>query len=222
MRGVAGVLAPSADAVVLPELSRAATVRTAAVAGLVAGVVSFAAYDALPAPWDRLGGSAGLWCLLTWWAGRRVRPPSLPWAALAGLVTQLCLLAGFYGALVVLAGRGEDPRRVLAWAVLALLAGPLFGALGTLRWVRGWPASASAALAGAAVALEPLVGVAESTGPADEDLWWCAAAAVLGLVVAAAGAPRGRWLQAVALAVVVVAVGAGAVAVLAGRQLGLL
>ncbi|TXR55541.1 DUF6518 family protein [Quadrisphaera setariae] len=133
--------------------------RTAVAVGLVAGVVSFAVHDALPALWDRLGDSAALWCLLTWWVGQRVRPLSLLWAGLVGLVTQLCLLVGFYGSLVVLAGRGDDPLRVLQWMGLALLAGPAFGALGALRWSRGWPSSASSALVGAAVALELLLGV---------------------------------------------------------------
>lgn len=222
------VLAPSADAAVLPDEPRRVSVRAAVVVGLAAGVVSFAAYDALPAPWDRLGDSAALWGLLTWWAGQRVRPVSLRWSALVGLLTQLCLLAGFYGALVVLAGRSDDPVRVAAWTLLALVAGPVLGVLGGLRWARERLPVVAAALVGALVVLEPLVGVlpllvgelrtpppgVENIGPAPEDLVWCAVALVAGLAVAAAAGPRGRRLAPVVLAVVVVA---GCAAVVAAR-----
>jgi len=230
LRPVADLRTPSPDSAVRPDTATSSTLGTAAAAGSVLGALALTARDALGSPWSDLTGSVAVWCLLSCWAGQRGAPPSWRWSGLAGLCAQVGLVAGFYGALVVLAGRSESLLRVAAVMGAAGAAGLVFGLLGRLRWARGsWPLVPAAAV-GAAFAFEalrgpatlytsalrPLPPLAEHILPTVPELVQAVLWPVLGVAAAAALSPPERRLTAalvgatavVAVAVVLVAVAA--------------
>lgn len=223
LRTVGDLRTPSPESAVRPDAATSGTLGAAAAAGAVLGALALTTRDALGSPWSDITGSVAAWCLLSCWAGQRVAPPSWRWSALAGLSAQVGLVAGFYGALVVLAGRSESPLRVAVVVAAAAAAGLVFGLVGRLRWARGpWPLVPAAAVGAAfafealrwpatlwAAALRPLPPGAEHILPAVPELVQAVLWPVLGVAAAAALSPPGRCLSAArvgAAAVVAVAV----------------
>lgn len=127
-------------------------IAMAIIAGLLTGALTLAGQAVLPAEANRLANSGAIWVTVAFVVGTRT--PTDPIAALAGLVTLLAALAGYFVAAAV-AGAGVSVSVVAIWAGTALVGGPLFGVAG--RW---W-ATASDRRAALAVAALGGVYVAE-------------------------------------------------------------
>lgn len=106
---------------------------TAAVGvGTVAGVAGLLAEHLVDSPvWVSVFHRLTPWVLVTLGVGFALRGRlRVTW--LAGLATQLGLVASYYVAEAALTGRPLDVRSSVAYALLALVAGPLFGLTGAL------------------------------------------------------------------------------------------
>jgi hypothetical protein len=126
-------------------------VAAALLLGLGVGVVTLAGQAVLPVELNRLANSGAIWVTVAFVAG--MLAPSDRTAALAGLVTLLAALAGYFGAAAA-SHAGVSTSTVAIWTGTALVGGPSFGIAG--RWwatASGWrPALAAAALGGVYVA----------------------------------------------------------------------
>jgi hypothetical protein len=150
---------------------------------------------------NAIGNLSAPWLLLPFIAGAAAGERRVARAALVGVLVSLVALAGFYLANTFVLGLGrhswlEDVRLTFAggrYFQLALLSGPVFGALGGL-WQRScW--RPLGVLVGGVLALEPLVWLAyERAGHAiytsDTAVW--AVEVAVGVCAAAVAATVAR------------------------------
>jgi hypothetical protein len=152
----------AADAVTRPAspadepspLAIARTVGIALVAGLVAGGVTQLLQGILPEGIGSVANSATPWLAVAFGVGTTA---SRWWlAAIAGAVTLLAALVGYYGLVQLRFGYGAELRgAVLLWLIAAVVGGPVFGVAG--RWWRGdgpWLRATGPALLGASAIAE--------------------------------------------------------------------
>lgn len=109
----------------------------AALAGLVIGPIDLALQRLLPYPWANLANSSAVWAVLAfavgwWWGGRRWWQP----AATAVFALLIAVETYYLAAVIVL---GDDLATLYnatarLWLVLAVLAGVVFGTMGS--WAR--------------------------------------------------------------------------------------
>ena len=106
----------------------------ALVAGLVAGAVTQLLQGILPAGIGSIANSATPWLAVAFGVGSTA--PRWWLAAIAGAVTLLAALVGYYGLVQLRFGYGPELRgAVLLWLIAAVVGGPVFGVAG--RWWRG-------------------------------------------------------------------------------------
>lgn len=107
-------------------------------AGLALGVLTNLLQGWLPWPWSQLANSGGVWSAFAFVAGALLarRTDSLRGVAVAGALTEIGLVVGYYG----YAEFGRDGMGSLIfpllWLAMACVAGPLFGIAGSW-WRRG-------------------------------------------------------------------------------------
>lgn len=97
------------------------------VAGLLTGVLTLAAQGVLPEALNRLANSGAIWVTVAFVVGALMG--GWPAAALAGVVTLLFAVGGYYAAAAV-AGAGVSTGAVAIWGGTAVVGGPIFGAAG--------------------------------------------------------------------------------------------
>jgi hypothetical protein len=122
------------------------------VVGLLAGAATLAGQAVLPIEANRLANSGAIWVSVAFAMGWRT--PSVPSAALAGLLTLLAALLGYFAA-AAFAHAGISASTVAIWVGVALVGGPVFGVAGR------WRATGSGREATMGVALLGAVYVAE-------------------------------------------------------------
>ena len=132
----------------------ARTIGIALAAGLVAGAVTQLLQGILPAGIGSFANSATPWLAVAFGVGSTA---SRWWlAAIAGAVTLLAALVGYYGLVQLRYGYGPELRgAVLLWLIAAVVGGPVFGVAG--RWWRGdgpWLRATGPALLGASAIAE--------------------------------------------------------------------
>lgn len=116
------------------------------VAGLLTGVLTLALQAVLPEALNRLANSGAIWVTVAFAVGAIAT--SWRTAALAGTVTLLLAVAGYYAAAAV-AGAGISTGSLLIWGGTAIVGGPVFGAAGwTWRTRRDRADALAAALLG--------------------------------------------------------------------------
>jgi hypothetical protein len=133
-------------------LSPPVTILVAVVFGLIIGGATALLQGELPGSWNPLANSGAVWLLCA--ALCSVVAPRTSWAAAAGTVSLLAMLAGFYVTAIVVHGTPESRAIAAVWTVAALLGGPVYGAAGF--WLRG--ASDRARAAGIALIAGALIG----------------------------------------------------------------
>ncbi|XVQ07239.1 DUF6518 family protein [Spirillospora sp. CA-255316] len=117
---------------------RIAAIRAAVslVAGLALGVVTNLAQGWLPGSWNQIANSGAVWSAVAFVVGALSANRGVSSAAAAGLTAEAGLVIGYYA----FAEFGRDgmgaPAPALAWLVMAVVAGPLFGVAGAW-WRRG-------------------------------------------------------------------------------------
>jgi hypothetical protein len=126
----------------------------AVVVGLVTGAVTQLLQGILPAEVGSLANSITPWLAVAFAVGSRSRRPAL--AAIAGAITLLGAVVGYYWLVQVRFGYAPEIRgTVLLWIIAAVVGGPIFGLAGS--WWRGdrpWLRATAAALLGAAAIAE--------------------------------------------------------------------
>ncbi len=125
---------------------------TSVIVGLLTGVATLAGQAVLPIEANRLANSGAIWVTVAFAVGWIT--PSGPSATLAGLLTLLAALAGYFLA-AAFAQAGISASTVAIWVGVALVGGPVFGAAGR------WRARGSGRAATLGVALLGAVYVAE-------------------------------------------------------------
>lgn len=101
----------------------------ASIAGLLTGALTLAGQGVLPGEANRLANSGAIWVTVAFLVGTRTHTDTT--AALAGLVTLLAALVGYFAAAAA-AGAGVSVSTVAIWTGTALVGGPVFGVAG--RW----------------------------------------------------------------------------------------
>ncbi len=99
--------------------------------GLLTGVLTLVAQSVLPEAFNRLANSGAVWVTVAFVVGTRME--SWRAAAVAGLVTLLFAVGGYYAAAGV-AGAGVSMGAVAIWSGTAVVGGPVFGAAGWAWW----------------------------------------------------------------------------------------
>lgn len=107
--------------------SRPASALLAICVGIVTGVLTLVGQRYMPGQWNALVNSGAIWLVPVFFVGSRM--PSFPYAAIAGAVTLLSTLAGYYVP-SMLAGTPHSLFFVVLWVGVAIVAGPLFGISG--------------------------------------------------------------------------------------------
>jgi hypothetical protein len=143
---------PATEGGAAPGIAR--TVAIALAAGLIAGGVTQLLQGILPAAIGSFANSATPWLAVAFGVGSTA---SRWWlAAIAGAVTLLAALVGYYGLVQLRYGYGAELRgAVLLWLIAAVVGGPVFGVVG--RWWRGdgpWLRATGPALLGASAIAE--------------------------------------------------------------------
>ena len=123
------------------------------VVGLGVGVLTAVLQQHLRPPWFSLVNAASPWLTPMFAMGALWRRSST--AALAGLVTGLLELIGYYATAISNGYPFLGGRLVIFWFACALVGGPLFGAAGRAWW-RGSP------LGGLGAAVLPAAWIAEA------------------------------------------------------------
>ena len=119
----------------------------ALVVGLLGGALTSFGQTILAGGWHILVNSASTWVLLAFLVGLCV-PGRWRLAALAGLVTEVGLVVGYYTT-SELRGFAADTNSVLIWIAAGLVAGPAYGAAGALlRSARGPVRTAAVGITG--------------------------------------------------------------------------
>ncbi len=108
---------------------------TAAVAGLLLGVLTNLAQGWLPGAWQQIANSGAVWSAVAFAVGAVLyREVTAARAAIGGLAAEAALVVGYYG----FAEFGRDGAGnlffPLVWLAMACVAGPLFGVAG--HWWR--------------------------------------------------------------------------------------
>ncbi|MEU5342333.1 MULTISPECIES: DUF6518 family protein [unclassified Streptomyces] len=105
-------------------------------AGLALGVMTNLAQGRLPGSWNQIANSGAVWSAVAFVAGALLADRGVRVAVAGGLAAEVGLVTGYYG----FAEFGRDGMgmltHVLVWLVMAVVAGPLFGAAGAW-WRRG-------------------------------------------------------------------------------------
>ncbi len=103
--------------------------------GIAIGAATLGLQKILPSSWNQLANSGAVWVVGTFVAGAVIR--SAASAAIAGMLVLVGAVIGYYGCTTVLLHQdltGSSVKGPIAWAVVALLAGPIFGLAGA--WSR--------------------------------------------------------------------------------------
>lgn len=97
------------------------------VAGIATGVLTLALQALLPEALNRLANSGAIWVTVAFAVGTLMRD----WrsAAVAGTVTLLLAVAGYYAA-AAMAGAGVSTGALAIWGGTAVVGGPVFGTAG--------------------------------------------------------------------------------------------
>jgi hypothetical protein len=143
---------PATEGRAAPGIAR--TIGIALAAGLIAGGVTQLLQGILPAGIGSFANSATPWLAVAFGVGSTA---SRWWlAAIAGAVTLIAALVGYYGLVQLRFGYGPELRgAVLLWLIAAVVGGPVFGVVG--RWWRGdgrWLRATGPALLGASAIAE--------------------------------------------------------------------
>jgi hypothetical protein len=143
---------PATDGRAAPRVPR--TLGIALAAGLIAGAVTQLLQGILPAEMGSFANSATPWLAVAFGVGSTA---SRWWlAAIAGAVTLMAALVGYYGLVQLRFGYGVELRgTVLLWLIAAVVGGPVFGVAG--RWWRSdrpWLRATGPALLGASAIAE--------------------------------------------------------------------
>lgn len=99
--------------------------------GILTGLATLVGQGIMPGQWNTLVNSGAIWLVPVFLVGSRM--PSRASAVAAGTGTLLSTVAAYYGS-AALTGAPISLRNVLFWAVVALVAGPLFGLAGYWRY----------------------------------------------------------------------------------------
>ncbi|MCG8928076.1 DUF6518 family protein [Lentzea sp. CC55] len=152
-------------------------------AGLLLGVLTNLGQGVLPGGFNSLANSGAIWVVAAFVAGARSRRPIL-----AGTLTQVGAVAGYYGYAELFRDGMGDLHAPSVWLALAFVAGPLFGTAGS-RWRqdRGWRHWTGAGVLGAVFGMEGLWHLFV-LGYRDTGITACALAVVLPLLIS-----RNRW-----------------------------
>jgi uncharacterized protein DUF6518 len=123
------------DSVVSPICCRSTRslvvgISLALVVGTLTGLATLIGQGIMPGQWNTLVNSGAIWLVPVFFVGARM--PSRAWAAVAGAVTLLATVVAYYGS-AALAGAPISLRMVAFWALVALVAGPLYGVAGQWR-----------------------------------------------------------------------------------------
>jgi hypothetical protein len=107
-------------------------------AGLALGVLTNLAQGWLPGSWNQLANSGAFWSVAAFVAGALLAAKGVRTALAGGLCAELALVVGYYGYAQFGYQRGGIGMLtpVLEWLLVAVVAGPLFGAAGAW-WRRG-------------------------------------------------------------------------------------
>ncbi|MBO0801895.1 MAG: hypothetical protein J2P25_02320 [Nocardiopsaceae bacterium] len=105
-------------------------------AGLALGVMTNLAQGWLPGSWYQIADSGAAWSAVAFVAGALLADRGVRVAAVGGLAAELGLVTGYYGFAEFGRGGMGMLTPVLVWLVMAVVAGPLFGAAGAW-WRRG-------------------------------------------------------------------------------------
>lgn len=115
----------------LSARSPVARVSLALGVGILTGLATQIGQGFMPGQWNTLVNSGAIWLVAVFLvASRMPTPVSAAAAATGGLLSTV---ATYYGA-AALTGAPISLRNVLFWAVVALVAGPLFGLAGHWRY----------------------------------------------------------------------------------------
>lgn len=136
-----------------PARSRWTSVLVPVVVGLALGPVDLLLQHVLPYPFANLANSPSAWALVAFAVGWSDRVRGRWWPAVAGVLTLLLAVEGYYATAVV--ALGDDVSSLtnsaaLVWMVLAVLAGAVFGTAGAwARSAHAWrgPLGSAAAVA---------------------------------------------------------------------------
>jgi hypothetical protein len=107
------------------------------VVGLALGPLDLVLQHVLPYPFANLANSPAAWALVAFGVGWSDRIRGRVWPAVAGVLTLLLAVEGYYATAVVALGDDVSTltnRAALAWLALAVVAGAVFGTAGA--WAR--------------------------------------------------------------------------------------
>ncbi|ADD42459.1 DUF6518 family protein [Stackebrandtia nassauensis] len=149
----------------------------ALVVGLFGGVATSYGQTILGGGWAALANSASPWVMFAFAAGVLV-PGRWVTAALAGLLTQVGLVVGYY-ATTELRGFAAGMAAIVIWVAAGAVAGPVYGAAGSLFRYRP---GADVAGSDAGVAGErPVAGADGSAVDGSRDRWWLVRSCAAGI-----------------------------------------
>ncbi|GGU92148.1 hypothetical protein GCM10010260_28410 [Streptomyces filipinensis] len=111
--------------------ARGGAAATAAVVGLLLGVLTNLAQGWLPGAWQQIANSGAVWSTVAFAVGAVLyREVSAARAALGGLAAEAALVVGYYGFAEFGRDGAGDLFFPLVWLAMACVAGPLFGVAG--------------------------------------------------------------------------------------------
>ncbi|MFI6700848.1 DUF6518 family protein [Streptomyces sp. NPDC050509] len=119
-----------------PDRSALKTVAGCLGAGLALGVMTNLAQGWLPGNWNQIANSGAVWSAVAFVAGALLADRGVRVAVAGGLVAEVGLVTGYYGFAEFGRGGMGTLTTGLVWLVMAVVAGPLFGAAGAW-WRRG-------------------------------------------------------------------------------------
>jgi hypothetical protein len=105
-------------------------VAVVVVAGLVTGIVTQLGQSVLPTGWSQAANSISPWLLVTFLVGSTM--PTWRAGLLAGIVTLVLALVGYYAMTQLRYGIGGGSSSLLFWGLGAVVGGPVFGVAGRL------------------------------------------------------------------------------------------
>jgi hypothetical protein len=150
----AEVTRPGSATDALAPVAIARQVGIALAAGLIAGAATQLLQGILPVGVGSIANSATPWLAVAFGVGAAA--PRRWLAGIAGAVTLLAALVGYYGLVQLRFGYAPEIRgAVLLWLIAAVVGGPVFGVAG--RWWRGdapWLRATGPALLGASAIAE--------------------------------------------------------------------
>ena len=111
--------------------------------GLAGGALTSFAQSVLQGGWAGLANSGSAWVMVAFLFGLRL-PGRWRTAAVAGVLTQIGLVVGYY-ATAELRGYPAGTAAVVIWIITGMVAGPAYGAAGALLGDHRRPTRAAAA-----------------------------------------------------------------------------